>query len=236
MINFQRGDGLTGMEVANASLLDEATAAAEAMTLLHRVSTKKTRPGERSLFLVSDRCFPQTIEVLRSRAEPLGIDLQVGPIDRAPLDAGAYGALLQFPDEGGLLEDLSPFIASAHEAGVLVAVGADLLSLAIVTPPGRGADSGLGRPAVRGPPRIRRTHRVPCHAEAFVSQMPAESSASRWTSARTAYRMALANRRATHPAREGDLNICTARRCGQLAAMYAVYHGPTDAAIASRVH
>ena len=79
LINFQTMvTELTGMEVSNASLLDEATAAAEAMTLLHRVSTKKTRAGERALFLVSDRCFPQTIDVLRSRAEPLGIDLQVG--------------------------------------------------------------------------------------------------------------------------------------------------------------
>src|SRR5262245_11920794 len=146
LINFQTMvTELTGMEVANASLLDEATAAAEAMTLLHRVSTKKPRAGERSRFLVSDRCFPQTIEVLRSRAEPLGIDLQIGPIDQASFDASTYGALLQFPDEGGLLEDLEPFIAKAHESGVLVAVGADLLSLAIVRPPGEmGADVVYG--------------------------------------------------------------------------------------------
>ena len=77
------------------------------MTLLHRVSTKKTRAGTRALFLVSDRCFPQTIVTLRSRAEPLGIDLQVGPFDRTTLDTGAYGALLQYPDEAGLLEDLA---------------------------------------------------------------------------------------------------------------------------------
>ena len=90
LLNFQTMvSELTGMEVANASLLDEATAAAEAMTLLHRVSTKKTNAGERSLFLVSDRCFPQTIDVLRSRAEPLGIDLHVGPVDQLPLDGRA---------------------------------------------------------------------------------------------------------------------------------------------------
>ena len=84
------------MEVANASLLDEATAAA-AMTLLHRVSTRKPKAGERSLFLVSDRCFLQTIEVLRSRAEPLGIDLHIGPIERMPFEGGAYGALPKSP-------------------------------------------------------------------------------------------------------------------------------------------
>jgi glycine dehydrogenase len=87
LINFQTMvTELTAMEVANASLLDEATAAAEAMTLLHRVSTKRATTGERSLFLVSDRAFPQTIDVLRARAEPLGIELHVGPIDRMPLD------------------------------------------------------------------------------------------------------------------------------------------------------
>ncbi len=98
LINFQTMvTELTGMEVSNASLLDEATAAAEAMTLLHRVSTKKTPAGERALFLVSDRCFPQTIEVLRTRAEPLGIDLQIGPLDRTPIDARAYGVSAAIP-------------------------------------------------------------------------------------------------------------------------------------------
>ena len=107
------------MEVANASLLDEATAAAEAMTLLHRVSTKKpdgggARPvsGQRSLFPAD------ASKSSRSRAEPLGIELHVGPLDQMPLDGRAYGALLQYPDECGLLQDLAPFITSAHDNGV----------------------------------------------------------------------------------------------------------------------
>src|SRR5690348_5653458 len=96
LLNFQTMVAdLTGMEIANASLLDESTAAAEAMTLLHRVQTKRPGAGERGLFLVSDRCLPQTIEVLRSRAEPMGIDLHVGPMDAMTFDGRVYGVLLQ---------------------------------------------------------------------------------------------------------------------------------------------
>src|SRR5687768_596541 len=99
LLNFQTMVAdLTGMDVANASLLDEATAAAEAMTLLHRMRSTKGA-ADRNLFLVSDRCLPQTIDVLRSRAEPLGIDLHVGAMDEMTFDARVYGVLLQYPDE-----------------------------------------------------------------------------------------------------------------------------------------
>ena len=140
LLNFQTVvRDLTGMEVANASLLDEATAAAEAMTMLHRVHSKSTQK-----FFVADSCFPQTIEVLRSRAEPLGIELIVGDWRTADL-TGAFGALVQTPDEAGLVHDLSAFIAKAQHAGVLVAVGSDLLSLTLLTPPGEmGADVVFG--------------------------------------------------------------------------------------------
>ena len=210
LINFQTMvTELTGMEVSNASLLDEATAAAEAMTLLHRVSTKKTPAGERALFLVSDRCFPQTIEVLRSRAEPLGIDLHVGPLDRTPIDARAYGVLLQYPDESGLLQDLRPFIASAHEAGVLVAVGADLLSLAIVTPPGEmgadvvfGTSQRFGVPLGFGGP----------HAAFFATRHAVRPPDARPHHRRLGGRPrahgvshGAGHARAAHPAREGDV-------------------------------
>src|SRR6185503_7272873 len=130
LLNFQTiVADLTGMEVANASLLDEATAAAEAMTLLHRARsgtgrTSSTSVRERSLFLVSDRCLPQTIEVLRSRAEPLDIDLHVGPTEAMAFEPRVFGVLLQYPDQYGAVIDLEPFIADAHRAGVLVAVGA----------------------------------------------------------------------------------------------------------------
>jgi glycine dehydrogenase len=243
LLNFQTMvTELTGMEVANASLLDEATAAAEAMTLLQRVSTRKSRPGERSLFLVSDRCFPQTIEVLRSRAEPLGIDLHIGPVDRMPLDGRVYGALLQYPDQSGLLEDLTPFITSAHDAGVLVAVGADLLALAIVTPPGEmgadvvfGTSQRFGVPLGFGGPHAG----FLATRQAFVRQMPGRIiGVSVDVNSHTAYRMALATREQHIRREKATSNICTAQALlANMAAMYAVYHGPDGLkAIASRVH
>jgi glycine dehydrogenase len=242
LINFQTMvTELTGMEVANASLLDEATAAAEAMTLLHRVSTKKTNAGQSGLFLVSDRCFPQTIEVLRSRAEPLGIELHIGPIDRMPLD-GAYGALVQYPDESGLLQDLTPFIKSAHDNGVLVAVGADLLALAIATPPGEmsadvvfGTSQRFGVPLGFGGPHAG----FFATRQRFVRQMPGRIiGVSVDVHSRTAYRMALATREQHIRREKATSNICTAQALlANMAAMYAVYHGPQGlTAIASRVH
>jgi hypothetical protein len=141
LLNFQTMvTELTGMEVANASLLDEGTAAGEAMTLLHRVSPKKLGT-DGGVFLVSDRCYPHTIGVLRSRAEPLGIELQVVSAADMTFDARTFGVLLQYPDEAGRIDDVRPFIAEAHKAGVLVAVASDLLALALITPPGEmGAD------------------------------------------------------------------------------------------------
>ena len=243
LLNFQTMvSELTGMEVANASLLDEATAAAEAMTLLHRVSTKETKAGERSLFLVSDRCFPQTIEVLRSRAEPLGIDLHVGAVDQLPLDGRAYGAVLQYPDESGLLQDLAPFIKKAHENGVLVAVGADLLALAIVTPPGEmGADVVFGSSQRFGVPLGFGGPHAGFFAarQSFVRQMPGRMiGVSIDAHGKTAYRMALATREQHIRREKATSNICTAQALlANMAAMYGVYHGPDGLrAIASRVH
>src|SRR5688500_14943570 len=243
LLNFQTMvSELTGMEVANASLLDESTAAAEAMTLLHRVSTKKPKAGERSLFLVSDRCFPQTIEVLRSRAEPLGIDLHVGPLDQHPLDGRAYGALLQYPDEGGLLQDLAPFIRNAHDNGVLVAVGADLLALAIVTPPGEmGADVVFGTSQRFGVPLGFGGPHAGFFAtrQAFVRQVPGRIiGVSVDVHGKQAYRMALATREQHIRREKATSNICTAQALlANMAAMYGVYHGADGLrAIAARVH
>src|SRR5262245_55036520 len=144
LLNFQTMVAdLTALEVANASLLDEATAAAEAMALLHRVAS--TKGPSRQRFLVSSGCFPQTIDVLHSRAEPLGLILEVVAPDRMTFAPDVFGALLQYPDEAGLAEDLAPTIARARDAGALVAVGTDLLALALLTPPGEmGADVVFG--------------------------------------------------------------------------------------------
>src|SRR5712692_6853238 len=138
LLNFQTMvSDLTGMETANASLLDEATAAAEAMMLLHRVQSKRidavAGPPQ---FFVANSCFPQTIDVLRARADPLGIKLVIGDFQTATFGDRVFGALVQTPDEAGCVHDLRDFIANAKRAGVLVAVGTDLLSLVLLTPPG----------------------------------------------------------------------------------------------------
>src|SRR5580765_2965202 len=119
LLNFQTVvKDLTGMEIASASLLDEGTAAAEAMTMFHRVNAKKAPAGQESVFLVSARTFPQTIDVLAGRALPLGIRLEIGDPETLPLDR-AFGLLLQYPDDHGEVRDLEPIIKRAHSAGVL---------------------------------------------------------------------------------------------------------------------
>jgi glycine dehydrogenase len=250
LLNFQTMVAdLTGMEVANASLLDEATAAAEAMTLLHRVRTNRAgapgdakAAGERSLFLVSDRCFPQTVDVLRSRAEPLGIDLHIGPADGMVFEPRVYGVLLQYPDERGELRDLTPFIARAHEAGVLVAVGTDLLALALAKPPGEmGADVVFGNSQRFGVPLGYGGPHAAFFAtrNAFVRHAPGRIiGVSVDAHGKTAYRMALATREQHIRREKATSNICTAQALlANIAAMYGVYHGPEGLkSIAGRVH
>jgi glycine dehydrogenase len=147
LLNFQTMvRDLTAMQIANASLLDEATAAAEAMTMIYRLQTKRiAKSGGPPRFFVARSCFPQTIDVLEGRAEPLGIELVVDDLTSATFDARMFGAVVQTPDEAGCVHDLRDFIAAAKASGVLVAVGTDLLSLALLTPPGElGADVAFG--------------------------------------------------------------------------------------------
>jgi glycine dehydrogenase len=242
LLNFQTMvTDLTGMDVANASLLDEGTAAGEAMTLLHRVQGKKigNHPG---VFLVSDRVFPQTLAVLRSRAEPLGIELRVGPADRMTFDGAVYGALLQYPDEAGRLDDLRPFIQAAHAAGVLVAVATDLLALTLVTPPGEmGADVAFGNSQRFGVPLGFGGPHAAFFAtrQDYVRHMPGRViGVSLDAQGHTAYRMALQTREQHIRREKATSNICTAQALlANMAAMYAVYHGPDGLrAIATRVH
>jgi glycine dehydrogenase len=239
LLNFQTMVAdLTGMEVANASLLDEATAAAEAMTLLHRVGAKG-----RSLFLVSDRCLPQTIEVVLGRAEPLGIEVRVAPVDAAAIAGAApFGVLLQCPDEVGLVQDLAPAIRQAHDAGALVAVGTDLLALALITPPGEmGADVVFGNSQRFGVPLGYGGPHAAFFATrmSYIRQMPGRLiGVSIDAHGRTAYRMALATREQHIRREKATSNICTAQALlANMAAMYAVYHGPEGLrVIARRVH
>ena len=241
LINFQTMvTDLTGMEVANASLLDEATAAAEAMTLLHRV--RPASRGQARRFLVSDRVFPQTLAVLRGRAEPLGLELVVGPAADMTFDDGVFGALVQYPDESGSVEDWRPFIERAHAAGVMVAVGSDLLTLALLTPPGEmGADVVYGNSQRFGVPLGFGGPHAAFFAtrQAFVRQMPGRLiGVSVDAHGQPAYRMSLATREQHIRREKATSNICTAQALlANMAAMYAVYHGPAGLrGIATRVH
>jgi glycine dehydrogenase len=243
LLNFQTlVSDLTGMAVANASLLDEGTAAGEAMTLLHRVQTKKLGTAD-GTFLVSDRCFPQTIAVLRSRAEPLGITLKIVAADQMPLEQpDVFGALVQYPDEAGRLEDLRPFIDNAHAANVKVAVASDLLALALATAPGEaGADVVFGNSQRFGVPMGFGGPHAAFFAtsQEFVRHMPGRViGVSIDSHGHRAYRMALQTREQHIRREKATSNICTAQALlANMAAMYAVYHGPEGIkAIATRVH
>ena len=246
LLNFQTMvSELTGMEIANASLLDEATAAAEAMTMLHRVQAKRLdaarAAGGAAQFFVADTCFPQTLDVLRARAEPLDIELIVGDVKTAAFSDRVFGALVQTPDETGCVHDLSAFIAKARKAGVLVAVGTDLLSLALLTPPGElGADVVYGNSQRFGVPL---GYGGP-HAAFFatkaqhVRQAPGRIiGVSVDAHGNRAYRMALQTREQHIRREKATSNICTAQALlANIAGFYAVYHGPKGiTAIARRV-
>ena len=243
LLNFQTVvSDLTGMAVANASLLDEGTAAGEAMTLLHRVQGKKLGAAG-GTFLVSDRCFPQTIAVLESRAEPLGITMTVVPPDEMPLDQpDVFGALVQYPDEAGRLDDLKPFIDKAHAANVKVAVATDLLALTLATPPGEvGADVVFGNSQRFGVPLGFGGPHAAFFAtsQEFVRHMPGRViGVSVDSHGHRAYRMSLQTREQHIRREKATSNICTAQALlANMAAMYAVYHGPNGLkAIATRVH
>ncbi len=244
LLNFQTlVADLTGMEIATASLLDEATAAAEAMTLLARVQARRTPTGSRPRFFVAASCFPQTIDVVRSRAEPLGIDLVVGSLEDVPLDdPSLFGALVQTPDEAGRVLDLRGFIARATAAGVRVAVATDLLSLTLLTPPGGlGADVVLGNSQRFGVPMGYGGPHDAFFAtrDVHVRQAPGRIiGVSVDALGQRAYRMALQTREQHIRREKATSNICTAQALlANMAGFYAVYHGPRGlTAIARRVH
>ena len=239
LLNFQTTvTDLTGMEVANASLLDEATAAAEAIGLMRRVSKNPNA----TVLLVAEHVFPQVRALLASRAHMLGLTLRSSDPESMRFDPEVFGAYVQSPDDRGALVHLTPVIARAHEAGALVAVGTDLLSLAIVAPPGEaGADVVVGNAQRFGVPLGYGGPHAAFFAtrERFVRQMPGRIiGVSVDARGRRAYRMALQTREQHIRREKATSNICTAQALlANMAAFYAVYHGPAGiAAIASRVH
>ncbi len=239
LLNFQTMvSDLTGMDVANASLLDEATAAAEAMTLLLRATR---RPNARA-FLVSDRVFPQVLAVLTARAEPIGVTIRVESIDRMRVDEDVFGVYLQSPDDHGALLDLQPLVERAHGAGALVAVGTDLLALTLASPPGEaGADVVVGNAQRFGVPLGYGGPHAAFFAtrDRFVRQAPGRIiGVSVDSRGRRAYRMAIQTREQHIRREKATSNICTAQALlANIASFYAVYHGPAGLTnIARRIH
>ena len=230
LLNFQTAvEDLTAMEVANASLLDEATAAAEAMVMLHRIRSRQPDAG--NVFLVSDRCFPQTVEVLRGRAEPLDLDIKVVPEARFTFDDSVFGALLQYPDGNGEIRPLDDVIEAAHEAGILVGVASDLLALTLLKPPGEsGADVVFGSAQRFGVPMGYGGPHAAFFAtrREYVRQIPGRLiGVSVDRHGRQAYRMALQTREQHIRRERATSNICTAQALlANVAGFYAVYHGP----------
>ena len=234
LLNFQTMvKDLTGMQVANASLLDEATAAAEAMAMLHRLQVRHSRGAEANRFMVAATCFPQTIEVVKGRAEPLGIEVVVTNTDEMvrDVDDGTFGLLVQYPDVSGRITDLSPIITRAHEVGAFVAVASDLLALTLLADPGEaGADVVVGSAQRFGIPLGYGGPHAAFFAtrEAYVRQMPGRLiGVSVDTHGRPAYRMALQTREQHIRRERATSNICTAQALlANMAGMYAAYHGP----------
>jgi len=242
LLNFQTVvRDLTGMEIASASLLDEGTAAAEAMTMFHRLNTKKAPAGQESVFLVSARTFPQTLDVIKGRAVPLGVRVEVGDPETLPIEK-AFGLLLQYPDDRGEVRDLAPIIERAHAAGVLVAVASDLMALTLLTPPGEmGADAVVGNSQRFGVPLGYGGPHAAFFAtrESFVRQAPGRIiGVSIDARGHRAYRMALATREQHIRREKATSNICTAQALlANIAAMYAVFHGPKGLRlIGERIH
>ncbi len=237
LLNFQTMvTDLTALDIANASLLDEATAAAEAMTLCHAVVSG------RDTFFVSRSCHRQTIEVVQTRAKPLGIQIVIGDNASFQFSDKVFGVLLQYPTTDGAVIDYEPFIKAAHDAGALAIVAADILALTLLRPPGEiGADVAVGSTQRFG---------VPLgfggpHAAYFATRnqykrhMPGRLvGVSHDVAGRPAYRLALQTREQHIRRDKATSNICTAQvLLAVMASMYAVYHGPEGLKkIARRIH
>jgi len=243
LLNFQTMViDLTGMEIANASLLDEATAAAEAMTMLHGLRSREAVEQGRNSFFVSHECFPQTIELLKTRAAPLGIKLVIGDFKTVTLNNEMYGVLLQYPTVDGAVHDYAGFVAQAKSNGMTVAVAADILSLVLLTPPGEwgadvvvGSTQRFGVPMGYGGPHAayfacRDAHKRSMPGRIIGMSVDADGN--------PALRMALQTREQHIRREKATSNICTAQALlAIMASMYAVYHGAEGLrGIARQVH
>ncbi|MCG5471265.1 aminomethyl-transferring glycine dehydrogenase [Micromonospora sp. LAH09] len=238
LLNFQTMvTDLTGLATANASMLDEGTAAAEAMTLARRASKSKSR-----VYVVDADALPQTIAVITSRAEPLGIDVRIVDVERDELPAEFFGLHLQYPGASGAVRDHTGLVEAAHAAGALVTVAADLLALTLLRAPGEiGADIAAGTTQRFGVPMgFGGPHAGYLAVRAGLERMlPGRLvGVSRDADGNPAYRLALQTREQHIRREKATSNICTAQvLLAVMAGMYAVYHGPDGLRdIAARTH
>ena len=243
LLNFQTMvSDLTGLEIANASLLDEATAAAEAMIMLYNARSRAAVKAGVNKFFVSADCFPQTIDLLHTRSAPLGIELTIGDHDDVHLSEEFFGALLQYPSVNGYVKDLKPFVDTAHEVGASVAVAADLMSLVLLKSPGSwGADVVVGNTQRFGVPLGYGGPHAAFFAtrDQFKRHIPGRIiGVSLDSQGNPALRMALQTREQHIKRDRATSNICTAQALlAIMASMYAVYHGPAGLKeIATNIH
>jgi glycine dehydrogenase len=245
LLNFQTMIlDLTKLEIANASLLDEATAAAEAMHLMFAARSKESIQKNANVLFVSSECFPQTIDLLKTRTEPIGVELLIG--NHETLDWAAnpriFGAVLQYPAQTGDVHDFRAFTSAAHAHHAMVCVAADLLALTLLTPPGEfGADIAVGSaqrfgvPLGYGGPHAAYFATKEDHKRLLPGRIIGVSIDAQGS---VAYRMALQTREQHIKRDKATSNICTAQALlANMAAMYAVWHGPKGLkSIALRVH
>lgn len=243
LLNFQTMImDLTGMEIANASLLDEGTAAAEAMAMLFSNRSREAVKNGANKFFVSNECFPQTIDVLKTRSVPMGIELVIADFKTITLDSSIYGALLQYPTMDGKVHDYADFVKKAKANGTSIAVAADVLSLVLLTPPGEwGADVVVGNTQRFGVPMGYGGPHAAFFAcrEEYKRIMPGRIiGVSVDAQGNQALRMALQTREQHIRRDKATSNICTAQALlAIMASMYALYHGPEGMkGIAQQVH
>ncbi|WP_411031100.1 aminomethyl-transferring glycine dehydrogenase [Spongiimicrobium sp. 3-5] len=243
LLNFQTMVcDLTGMELANASLLDESTAAAEAMTMLFDLRNRDQKKNGAVKFFVSEEILPQTLSLLQTRSTPLGIELVIGNHEDFDFSSDFYGAILQYPGKHGQIHDYATFVYKAKNASIKIAVAADILSLALLTPPGElgvdvvvGTTQRFGIPLGYGGPHAA----FFATKEAYKRNIPGRIiGVTKDTDGKTALRMALQTREQHIKRDKATSNICTAQvLLAVMAGMYAVYHGPKGLKyIADKIH
>ena len=231
LLNYQTMvTDLTAMDLANASLLDEGTAVAEAMTLMYNVRGRELKKNNVNKLFVSDDCFPQTLDILKTRSEPLGIELIIANPETYTFSDDIFGAIIQYPSMNGEVKDYKKFTAKIHDKGALVAVASDLMSLALLTPPGEwGADVVCGTTQRFGIPMGFGGPHAAYFAtrDAYKRNIPGRIiGLSIDTDGKSALRMALQTREQHIKRDRATSNICTAQvLLAVMASMYAVYHG-----------